>query len=80
MMPIGLRFHPSEMMLHRYAEGILRRTPSLWVKRHLAACHECRHAVSFTRSLYDALATIPTSTFVINGMNRMTNILRTLAV
>ena len=59
MMPMRLRFHPREMTLHRYAEGTLPRTHSVWVKRHLASCHQCRHAVSFTRSLRDALATMP---------------------
>ena len=59
MMQKQLRFHPSEMMLHRYAEGTLRATASLWVKRHLAACYECRQSVSFSRSLRDALATVP---------------------
>jgi hypothetical protein len=56
-----LRFHPSEMMLHRYAEGTLRSTTSLWVKRHLASCYECRGRVSFTRSLREALTTLPST-------------------
>ena len=53
------RFHPSGMMLHRYAEGTLRPALSLWLRRHLASCHECRASVSFTRSLREALATLP---------------------
>lgn len=59
MMPMRLRFHPSEMMLHRFAEGTLGATPSLWLKSHLASCHQCRQSVAFTRSLRDALATMP---------------------
>ena len=53
------RFHPSGMMLHRYAESTLRPWLSLWVRRHLATCLECRALVSFTRSLPAALATLP---------------------
>ena len=56
------RLHPSGMMLHRYAEGTLRPSLSLWVRRHLASCHECRTSVSFTRSLREALATLPPTT------------------
>lgn len=48
-------------MLHRYAEGTLASPTSLWVKRHLASCYECRGTVSFTRSLREALATLPST-------------------
>lgn len=54
-----LRLHPTEMMLHRYTEGTLRPGLSLWVRRHLAACYHCRGSVSFTRSLREALSSLP---------------------
>lgn len=59
MIRMRLPFHPTARMLHRYAEGTLSDTSSLWLKRHLASCYECRASVSFTRSLRDALATLP---------------------
>jgi hypothetical protein len=59
MMRMRLPLHPTEMALHRYAEGTLRGTGSLWVRRHLASCHDCRASVTFTRSLRDALASLP---------------------
>jgi anti-sigma factor RsiW len=59
MMRMRLPLHPTEMTLHRYAEGTLRGTGSLWVRRHLASCHECRASVIFTRSLREALASLP---------------------
>lgn len=58
------RFHPSGITLHCFAEGTLRSTSSLWVKRHLASCHECRVSVSFTRSLREALETLPPTTSI----------------
>jgi hypothetical protein len=62
MMRLSPRWHPSEVMLQRYAERRLGATSSRWVARHLASCHDCRGSVSFARSLAEALTSLPPMT------------------